>query len=241
MSTTFKQTGDLANYTAPAGGVTSGGGYLIGALFVIAMANAAATEGFVGKSDGIHTLPKTINEGAWVAGQPVFWDVANAKCSIDSTLGLPIGTVALAALTGDTSGDVRLNGQSLAGRMLTVRKHFTIAQINAGATLVPALPGLKTRMVDVMAISVGGAAGATTTVDVLATQAAAGVKLAAFAQASLTQNTVLRPGVAGTAVLAGGVSFAANDVNTAITAGKTGADVTTATHIDIMLTYMLEA
>lgn len=241
MSTTFKHPGDVMPYTAPTGGVTSGGGYLIGALFVVAAAAAAAGDEFQGKTSGVHTLAKAANEGAWVEGQPVFWDVANSRCSIDSTLGLPIGTVALAALTGDTEGVVKLNGQSLAGRMHTVRKRFTIAQVNAGATLVPALPGLKIRMVDVMAIAVGGAAGAVTTVDVLATQATAGVKLAAFAQASLTQNTVLRPGVAGTAVLAGGASFVANDAGTAIAVGKTGADVTTATHIDILFTYALEA
>ena len=123
----------------------------------------------------------------------------------------------------------------------TVRTRFTVAQVNAGATLLAAKAGYKYRMVDVIGIAVGGAAGAVTTVDVLGTQSSSGVKLAAFAQASMTQSTVLRPGFSGTTVLADGASFVACDANTAITVGKTGASVTTATHIDILFSYVLEA
>lgn len=121
------------------------------------------------------------------------------------------------------------------------RVRATIAQVNAGLELLPALPGYKYRMQNMQAISVGGAAGAVTTVDVLGTQSAASVKLAAFGQAALTQSTVLRPGVSGCTVLADGDSFVACDANTAITVGKTGSSVTTATHIDIDLTYTVEA
>jgi hypothetical protein len=123
----------------------------------------------------------------------------------------------------------------------TVRTRFTVAQVNSGATLLAAKAGFKYRMVDVIGIAVGGAVGATTTVDVLGTQATSGVKLAAFAQANMTRSTVLRPGVTGTAVLADGASFAACDANTAITVGKTDASITTATHIDIQFSYVLEA
>jgi hypothetical protein len=127
------------------------------------------------------------------------------------------------------------------GYVLTKRLRATIAQVNAGIELLPALAGYGYRMIDVQAISVGGAAAAVTTVDVLATQATLAVKLAAFAQASLTQSTVLRPGIAGTAVLADGASFVVNDANTAVTIGKTGSAVTTATHIDIEFKYTLES
>lgn len=124
--------------------------------------------------------------------------------------------------------------------VLHVRTAFTIAQVNAGATLLAASPGQKYRMVDVIAIAVGGAAAAVTTVDILGTQGTSSVKLAAFAQASLTQSTVLRPGVSGTTVLADGASFAPCDVNTAITIGKTGASVTTATHIHVHFSYCID-
>jgi hypothetical protein len=70
-----------------------------------------------------------------------------------------------------------------------LRTRVTIAQVNAGLTLIPAISGQKLRVVDCSIIAVGGAAGAVTTVDILGTQATASVKLVAYAQASLTQST----------------------------------------------------
>lgn len=125
-------------------------------------------------------------------------------------------------------------------KVRNVRTRFTIAQVNAGATIVPAITGQKLRMVDCTAISVGGATGAVTTVDILATQAAASVKLVAYAQASLTQSTLLRDGASGAAILADGASYAANDTGTALTVNKTGATATVATHIDVNLNYVIE-
>ncbi len=88
-------------------------------------------------------------------------------------------------------------------------------------------------------VRVGGAVGAVTTVDLIGTQTTA-AKLAAFAQASLTQSTALRPGVSGTTLLADGASFVACDANTPITVGKTGSDITTATHVDFIVTYAID-
>lgn len=119
------------------------------------------------------------------------------------------------------------------------RQRFTIAEVNAGATLLPAVAGKSYRMVSCTAISVGGAAGAVTTVDVSGTSTTAR-KLVAFAQASLTQSAVLKDGDTGATVLADGASYTANDANTAITVGKTGSSITTATHIDINFSYTLE-
>lgn len=126
------------------------------------------------------------------------------------------------------------------GAVQNIRTRFTIAQINAGATLLAAIPGHKYRMVSCTAIAYGGAAGAVTTVDVLGTQSASGVKLVAYAQASLTQSTVLKDGGSGATVLADGASYAACDANTAITVGKTGSSVTTATGVDVNFTYVIE-
>lgn len=122
----------------------------------------------------------------------------------------------------------------------SLRTRVTTANVNAGATLLAAIAGYKYRLVDAMAIAIGGAAGAVTTVDILATRSS-GIKLVAFAQAALTQSTVLRAGDTNSAVLADGASFTACDANTAITIGKTGSTMTTATHIDIILTYTIEA
>jgi len=125
------------------------------------------------------------------------------------------------------------------GVVMNVRRRFTIAEVNAGATLVSAVAGKAIRMVSCKAISVGGAAGAVTTVDVLGTSTTAR-KLVAFAQASLTQSAVLTDGGTGAAVLADGASYTANDAGTAVTVGKTGSNVTTATHIDVVFDYVLE-
>lgn len=122
-----------------------------------------------------------------------------------------------------------------------IRTRFTIAQINAGATLLAAIAGFKYRMIAATAIAYGGAVGAVTTVDLLATQSAASVKLVAFAQASLTQSTELSSGASGAAVLTDGASHVANDANTAITISKTGSDLTTATGVDIVFRYTIES
>jgi hypothetical protein len=127
---------------------------------------------------------------------------------------------------------------SITGMVQNVRQRFTIAEINAGATLVAAVAGKSIRMVSCKAIAVGGAAGAVTTVDVLGTLST-GRKLVAFAQANLTQSTVLTDGGTGGAVLADGASYTANDAGTAVTVGKTGSNVTTATHIDVIFDYVL--
>jgi len=134
-------------------------------------------------------------------------------------------------VTGPTNGP---------SNVTNIRFHVPIASVNAGATLIAAIPGYKLRVIGCKAISVGGAAGSVTTVDILGTQATASVKLAAFAQANLTQSTVLTAGGTGGTVLADGASFAPCDVNTAITIGKTGSAVDTATFIDIILEYVAE-
>jgi hypothetical protein len=139
-------------------------------------------------------------------------------------------------LEADTATVTQLN---LATNVLNVRKRFTIAEVNAGATLVAAVTGKSIRMVNCKAIAVGGAAAAVTTVDVLGTVSTSR-KLVAFAQANLTQSTVLTAGGTGGTVLADGASYTANDAGTGVTVGKTGSAVTTATHIDVIFDYVLE-
>jgi hypothetical protein len=121
-----------------------------------------------------------------------------------------------------------------------IRTQFTTAQVNAGATLLAAKPGYKYKMIDAAMIAIGGNAATVTTVDILATLSTSR-KLMAGAQANLTQSTVIHAGETGGAVLADGASFTANDANTAITIGKTGSDLATATHIDVLFSYVVEA
>jgi len=137
-------------------------------------------------------------------------------------------------------GELRISGGYISGgAILNKRQRFTVAEINAGATLLPAIPGKSYRMIGCKAISVGGAAGAVTTVDINGTLSTSR-KLVAFAQANLTQSTVLADGGTGGTVLADGASYTANDAGTAILVGKTGSSVTTATHIDVIFDYVVE-
>jgi len=122
--------------------------------------------------------------------------------------------------------------------VLNHRHRVTIAEINAGHEVLPAIAGRTYRVIDVVAIAYGGAAGTVTTVDVLGTQAAGGVKLFTFAQADLTQSAVLT--LADATVQADGASFTACDAASAITIGKTGGDIDTATGVDFIITYVIE-
>lgn len=135
--------------------------------------------------------------------------------------------------------NVASGGYISGGAILNKRQRFTIAEINAGATLLPAIPGKSYRMVAAKAIAVGGAAGAVTTVDITGTVSTSR-KLVAFAQANLTQSAVVVDGGTGGTVLADGASYIANDAGTAILVGKTGSNVTTATHIDVIFDYVVE-
>ena len=138
----------------------------------------------------------------------------------------------------DMNGLLMAKGAGCGSFCLRVRA--TIAQINAGLTLLPALPGLKYRLNMVAAIAIGGNASAVTSVDVKGTQAAGAVVLAAFAQANLTRSTYLAPGITGCTILADGASFAQNDAGTAVTVIKNGSDIATSTHVDILLSYAIE-
>lgn len=133
-----------------------------------------------------------------------------------------------------------LKDQAGGGVVLNQRFRIAIADVNAGASLLPALRGYKYRVIDAAMIAIGGAVGTCTTVDILATQSTSSVKLLASAVAALTQNTLLRAGATNATILAGGVSFVQNDISTAVTIGKTGGTCDTATSVDVLLTYAIE-
>lgn len=241
MATTYVQPGDVLTFTAPTGGVTSGTPLFINGLFVIPQTTALAGVAFEGMIVGVHKLTKTDSQ-AWLEGQEIFWDLANSCATDDVTAGPSIGfaAAAVAVTAGLTTGYVALSGKPSKGGVFNVRKRFTVAEVNAGATLLPARSGLKYRMIDAFVIAIGGAVTAATTVDILATLSASR-KLVAHAVAQLTQSALLRAGATGATILADGASFTTNDVNTAITVGKTGSDAATATHVDVSLTYAIEA
>ena len=138
-----------------------------------------------------------------------------------------------------TKSGEEIFGQAAA--VQNIRTRFTVAQVNSGATLLAAIPGFKYRLVDATLIAVGGAAQTATAVVINATQSTSSVALITAAVAALTQSAVVKPNSSNVTVLADGASFVANDANTAITVGKTGGTLATATHVDVILSYVVEA
>jgi predicted RecA/RadA family phage recombinase len=104
----YIKPGDTMTFTAPSGGVTSGLGYKIGQLFVVAAITAAEGEEFEGKTDGVYTLPKTTGT-AWTEGVLLYWDDSTDKATTVAEDNLLIGCAAEAADSGDATGTVRLN------------------------------------------------------------------------------------------------------------------------------------
>lgn len=68
--------------TAPEGGVVSGGGYLIGSLFVVATESADAAAQFAALVEGVVELPRVDSE-EWTEGLLLYWDEGEGKATID--------------------------------------------------------------------------------------------------------------------------------------------------------------
>lgn len=123
-----------------------------------------------------------------------------------------------------------------------LRVRATLAQVNSGLVVLPALPGFGYRIVDAAMIAIGGAAAGGTSVDLLGTKAAAASRPVVNAVAGLTQSALLRMGAANSAILADGASHTVHDPNTAISITKQagGSAITTSTSFDLLLTYVVE-
>jgi hypothetical protein len=228
-------TADVANALDVNVKTCGSGDQPIGIADPFLTSNVANGESFFIVTRANRVLAKTsaaYTKGASLQGDSVGKLAAGAGETIRA-LEASTGADQNKAVTCDFS-NVGVRGSAQA-RVLRVAA--TTAQVNAGLTLLPAVPNVKYRIHDMSMISVGGAASGATTVDILGTQSASSAKLMASAVAGLTQNTLLRAGAANGTILAGGASFADCDVNTAVTVGKTGSDLATSTHIHVLLTY----
>lgn len=155
----------------------------------------------------------------------------------DTTGGITyqnIGTKALPVWVASSNAVAGLGGDSV------LRSRQSVASINSGGTLLPAIAGWKYRINDMTMIAIGGAASGATAVVINGVQATLTVGLLTTAIAALIQSTVVRAGAANAVVLTDGLSFVANDVNTAITFGKTGGNLATSTFIDFIVSFSLE-
>jgi predicted RecA/RadA family phage recombinase len=100
---------DVITFTAPSGGVSSGDGMLVDAMFGIATGDVA--EGADGEMQlvGGFRLPKTSAQ-AWTVGQPIYWDDTTKKADNTAPGNVLIGVAIAAADNPSSFGDVRLNG-----------------------------------------------------------------------------------------------------------------------------------
>lgn len=110
MSSNQIQKGCVLDLIAPAGGVVSGNGYMIGGLLVVAQITAAATEKFSAISEGVFEMPKEATITAFVEGELVFWDAANGYFEKTVVGDFPAGTCVKIAGATDPTAHVKLMG-----------------------------------------------------------------------------------------------------------------------------------
>ena len=126
----------------------------------------------------------------------------------------------------------------------TTRTRVTLAQVNAGYTLLPALAGYAYRLTNWSVTAIGGAAATATSVDLIGTRGAVAVRPAVNAVSAMSENTRIGLGHANSVILAAGASFTPLDANTALTIGTQAAsagNLATCTHVDVTLDYALES
>jgi hypothetical protein len=124
-----------------------------------------------------------------------------------------------------------------------VRVRASAAEVNAGKTVVAAVPRYQHRVIDCTMIAIGGNAATATSVDLAGTRAASAVLLVVNGVAALTRSARVSmgepPAAGASTILVDGASFTALDANTGITVQKQtgGGALGTASHVDVILTY----
>ncbi len=105
----FVQPGTVVTaIAAPASGIKSGDGVLVGALFGIAAIDAPAAGGEIEIAVvGVFDLPAA---GPIVVGAPVAWDAAAKRVTATLTANALIGVALLAIGAGAGTARIRLNG-----------------------------------------------------------------------------------------------------------------------------------
>jgi len=108
MSKLVVQPGEVWTVAAPAT-VLSGAAALIGTIVGVAMKDI--TSGVVGPfaMTGVHTLAKATGI-AWTVGILLYWDNSAKNVTTTTTSNTRLGVAWVAAASGDTTGQVRLNG-----------------------------------------------------------------------------------------------------------------------------------
>jgi len=206
---------------------------------LINLANAVSGEVVSGVYSGEFEITCATGVTASV-GADAYYDEANRTVvTAPGASIIYLGTFEAAKTSGQLVARIRLAGSTKVGPGVPINQRFvfTAAQINAGATVLPAQAGLKYRVANAILIAVGGNAAGATAVVLQGVQAGSTVSLLSATVGALTQNTWVAPSSANVTMLAN--SEAQNDVNTAITIAKTGSSLSGATSVIVILTYEL--
>jgi predicted RecA/RadA family phage recombinase len=107
MARNWRQQGAVLTATAPAGGLTSGEGYLTGVCFGVAATDALEGAEVELNIEGVWSLPKAA--GVVVTfGDALYWASATENVTTTATANTRIGFAARAAVAADATVDVRL-------------------------------------------------------------------------------------------------------------------------------------
>ena len=104
----FVQRGDVLTVPAPTGGILSGAGVLVGALFGVAATSQGEGDDVEISTVGVYTLPKAAV--AVGLGAKLYWDATAKKVTTTATDNTLVGVSTAAALSGAATVPVRLNG-----------------------------------------------------------------------------------------------------------------------------------
>ena len=106
---TYIQNGDVITVPAPAGGIASGEGAIIGNIFGIAAYATAVGEPVELATTGVYLLPKA-TAAVLTIGARAAWDNTAKNINLPGTGRFPVGNVTVDAGSGTTSVAVRLDG-----------------------------------------------------------------------------------------------------------------------------------
>lgn len=108
----YIQPGNVLTVFAPTGGITSGDGILVNALFGVAAYTAAEGEEVEIAVVGVYELPKA-DTITFAIGAKVYWDTTNGNATSTASGNKLIGVATLAAAGSDSRVRVRLDGTSI--------------------------------------------------------------------------------------------------------------------------------
>lgn len=110
----YVYSGRTITVTAPAGGVSSGDGVLIGSIFGVAQHDAAEGADLELLTEGVVDLPKAAPL-AMTVGDRLFWNTTDKALDKTATAQVCVGLAVAAAADADTTVQVKLAASTPAG------------------------------------------------------------------------------------------------------------------------------